>query len=273
MIRAAVTVSLVDAARGGPFVYWDDLEPAAADAASLGFHALEIFPPSPDLLTSLNVTETLARHHLDLAAVGTGAGWVLHGLSLTCADALGRRRAKEFVKQTIDIAGSLRAPTIIGSMQGRAPAEVSRETALSYLGEALHELGNHARQYQVPLLIEPLNRYETNLLNTVQQGVDLITRGIGNVKLLCDLFHMNIEEVNIADSLRVAGNLLGHIHWADSNRRAAGLGHTAFGPIAQELKGLSTIGYVSAEVFPLPSSHEAAAATMNSYKSHFESRA
>ncbi|MEZ6149770.1 MAG: hypothetical protein R3C09_06575 [Pirellulaceae bacterium] len=53
-----------------------------------------------------------------------------------------------------------------------------------------------------------------------------------NVRLLADLFHMNIEEANVAQGLRDAGQYLGHVHFVDSNRRAAGLGHTDFGPIA-----------------------------------------
>ena len=54
-----------------------------------------------------------------------------------------------------------------------------------------------------------------------------------NVKLLCDLFHMSIEEANLAATLRTAGSLVGHVHFADSNRRPVGGGHTDFAPIAK----------------------------------------
>ena len=77
----------------------------------------------------------------------------------------------------------------------------------------------------MPLLFEPLNRYETNLLNRVDDSMLLLKHlRAQNVKLLCDLFHMNIEESSVADALRLAGPRLGHIHFADSNRRAVGFG-------------------------------------------------
>src|SRR5207253_4032862 len=125
--------------------------------------------------------------------------------------------------------------------QGRWRDDASRQEILQHLAEAVAELGNYAKQYRVPLLFEPLNRYETNIINTVTAGLDLIdSMDTDNVRLLCDLFHMNIEERNIAGSLKKAGGYLGHVHLADSNRRAAGLGHTDFEPIAEALR---EIGY------------------------------
>ena len=81
---------------------------------------------------------------------------------------------------------------------------------LAWLCEALEELGLRAERLGVPLLIEPLNRYETNLLNRVEDGLAVLdSLRTRNVKLLCDLFHMNIEEESIAESLRLAGKRLG----------------------------------------------------------------
>ena len=65
----------------------------------------------------------------------------------------------------------MRRLAIIGSMQGRCGDGIDQPTAFGYLAEALNDLGEHARQYQVPLIYEPLNRYETNMVNTVADGV------------------------------------------------------------------------------------------------------
>jgi sugar phosphate isomerase/epimerase len=89
------------------------------------------------------------------------------------------------------------------------------------------------------------------------------------VKLLCDLFHMNLEEADIAAALRLAGPRLGHVHFADSNRRAIGLGHTDVAPIAAALKDIGYAGYVSAEVLPLPDATTAARQTMASFRQWF----
>jgi sugar phosphate isomerase/epimerase len=171
----------------------------------------------------------------------------------------------------IDFAGKFGAPTIIGSMQGRWGGDVTRENGLQQLAEAVGELGIYAKQHRVPLLFEPLNRYETNFVSTVEAGLELLKKsGSDNVRLLCDLFHMNIEEQDIAASLRRAGKLLGHVHLADSNRRAAGGGHTDFAPVARALREIGYDGFVSAEAMAGPGGpEEAAKLTMAAFRKYF----
>lgn len=266
-MKSAITVSLVEEARGGPFVFWDGLADACERAAALGFDAVEVFPPSTDAVQADELQPLLDQHQLKLAALGTGAGMVKHGLSLTSADADHRGRARAFVKQIIDKAGEFGASAIIGSMQGRWGGETDKPTALKYLAEALDECGSHASQYGVPLIYEPLNRYETNLCNTVADGVALLqTLSNPNVVLLADLFHMNIEEANLADALRHGGKHIGHIHFVDSNRRAAGLGHMDYGPISEALRDIGYDGYACAEAFPIPDSQTAAEKTISAFQ-------
>ena len=270
MIRSAITVSLVPEARGGPFVFWDDLAGAVAQAKQLGFDAIELFPPSASAVDQGQLRGFLAQHDLKLAAVGTGAGWLLRRLSLTASEPAQRVQAQAFVREVIDLAGQFGAPAIIGSMQGRHGDGVDRATALGYLGQALVELGGYARQYGVPLLYEPLNRYETNLVNTIQEGVHLLdASSADNVKLLADLFHMNIEEVDLAAAIRSGAGRIGHVHLADSNRWAAGSGHTDFRPLAQALREIGYESYVSAEVFALPDSEQAARMTIDCFQRLF----
>src|SRR4051794_40928338 len=133
MIRSAVTISLVPEARGGPFVFWDDLAEGCRKAAELGFDAVEVFPSDSSDIAPEVVTPLLKRHNLKLAAVGTGAGKLKHNLTLTNFDRANREQAKDFVRGMIDAAGVLGAPAIIGSMQGRWGGGVEREEALYYL--------------------------------------------------------------------------------------------------------------------------------------------
>ncbi len=270
MIRAAVTISLVPEAAGGPFVFWHDLPAACAAAQKLGFDAIEIFAPSPDCFTQTPIARILGDHNLKLAAVGTGAGWVKHKLTLTSADAAIRREARDFVTAMIDVAADHSAPAIIGSMQGRAVDSVDRPYALKYLEDELNHLGEHAASQKQFLLIEPLNRYETNLLNTLDDGRQLLKRlATKSVKLLADLFHMNIEEVNVAEAIRQAGADVGHVHFVDSNRSAAGMGHTDFAPIATALRDIGYDGYLSAEAFARPDSETAARTTIETFRQYF----
>jgi sugar phosphate isomerase/epimerase len=266
-MQSAITVSLVPQARGGPFVYWDGLADACAQAAALGFDAVEIFPPSPDAIDIAELQGLLDLHKLRVAAIGTGAGWVVHQWTLTHSDAEIRQHAREFIRAVIDLAGSFGASAIIGSMQGRWGGDVSREQALAWLAEALEDLGEHAAGNNVPLLYEPLNRYETNLLNRVGETAEWLRRlKTKNVRVLADLYHMNIEETDLAAAFMEAGPLVGHVHFADSNRRAIGFGHTNVAPIIAALRSIGYKGYLSAEILPLPDSRVAAEQTIESFR-------
>lgn len=266
-MKSAVTVSLVTEARGGPFVFWDDLKGACQNAAELGYDSIELFAPGPDAVSREELAGLLKSHGLGLAAVGTGAGWVKHKLALTSPDAGIRQRAIDFIKSMIDFGGPHGAPAIIGSMQGRWGEGVSKDQAIDWLKGALTVLGDHARQYGVPLIYEPLNRYETNLITTEAAGVELLqSLQTDNVRLLADLFHMNIEETDIATGIKDGGRWIGHVHFVDSNRRPAGCGHMNYAPIIAALHAINYQGCLSAEAFPWPDSLAAAKQTIAKYR-------
>jgi sugar phosphate isomerase/epimerase len=118
----------------------------------------------------------------------------------------------------------------------RSPEE-DREALLEGLGE----LGEHARRAGAVLLLEPLNRYEDHMVNTLDQAVELCQAvGLDSVRVMGDFFHMSIEEVDLADSIRRAGPSLAHMQLGDSNRLQPGAGHLDFGP---SLKALEEIGF------------------------------
>ena len=271
-IACAVTVSLVPEATGGPFVFWNGLTDACARAAALGFDAIEIFPPAADAIDRTLLRELLDRHHLRVAAMGTGAGWVLNRWHLSHPDPVAREAARTFIHDMIDVAAEFDAPAILGSMQGRAEGLVTREQAFAWLRSALREFEQHAARRGQRFLVEPLNRFETNLCNRLADVCALIDElQLTQTRLLADLFHMNIEEVSLGDALRAAGDKIGHIHFADSNRRAIGFGHTDVAPIAQALRTISWSGYLSAEILPLPDGESAARQTRAAFLRSFGS--
>ncbi len=266
-MKSAVTVSLVPQAKGGPFVFWNGHADACAQASAHGFDAIENIPPTAQAHDRAELRRLLDQHRLGVAAVGTGGGWVLNKWTLTHADAAIREQAKKFIMAIIDAAGDFGAPAIIGSMQGRWEGEVTHKQAAMHLAYALGELGAHAARHGQPLLYEPLNRYETNLFNRLgDTAAFLRSLEANNVQILADLYHMNIEEADLAAALRDAGELVGHIHFADSNRRAIGLGHTDIAPIVAALRDLGYEGYLSAEILPLPDAATAARQTIESFR-------
>ncbi len=270
MIKSCVTIALVPEIKSGPWIYWHDLEQSLAHASSLGFDAVELFTASAEVLDVLETQLLLEKYKLQLAAVGTGAGKVIHGLTLTDPDAVIRKKAMEFIESMITFGAAFGAPAIIGSMQGNVVTGVDREEAMHWLADGLSYLGMHASTLGVKLIYEPLNRYETNLINTLGDGVQFLkTRQIQHVGLLADLFHMNIEEADMAVSIKAAGDLVMHVHFADSNRRPVGNGHSDFREVAKVLKEINYPGYVSAEAFAWPNPEAAATQTIQSFNQYF----
>ena len=270
MIKSAITVSIVEQSRKGPFVFHDDVPNACRIASELGFDAIELFAPSADVIRALPLADLLKQHNLKLAAVGTGAGMVVHKLHLCDADALRRKQAEQFIRDILSAGAEFGAPAIIGSMQGKWDDIVGQPMATGYLRDALQRLGDHAKSLGTTLMYEPLNRYETNMACTMAQGVELLKPlATNSVKLLADLFHMNIEEISIADALRSAGDFIGHVHFVDSNRQAAGRGHIDFAPIASALSSIGYDGYASAEAFPIPDSLTTARQTIETFRKCF----
>ena len=114
--------------------------------------------------------------------------------------------------------------------------------------EGLEELGEHADSVGTLVLLEPLNRYEDHMLNRLDQGVELAAAsGRTSVMVMGDLFHMNIEEDNLGESIRRAEGYLAHVHLADSNRAHPGAGHTDFAPAFGALREIGFDGYMAME--------------------------
>ena len=82
-MRSCVTISLVEQARGGPFVFWHDLPGAFETAAELGFNAVEVFAPSAEAIDVAELQALSEAHGLPIAALGTGGGAVIHGWTFT----------------------------------------------------------------------------------------------------------------------------------------------------------------------------------------------
>lgn len=108
--------------------------------------------------------------------------------------------------------------------------------------------GRTAAKSGTSLLIEPLNRYETHLIRTLQDGVEICER-VGNphVRIMADFFHMSIEEQDLPAAIRSAGKHIAHVHLADSNRQMPGLGHTDFKSGFAALREIGYTGYMALE--------------------------
>lgn len=229
--------------------------------ADLGYDGVELAVRDPDLLDRDALGAALTERKLAVPAIGTGQAFGEDGLSFTDTRPEVRRRAIERVRSHIRLARSLGALVIIGLVRGRRAPGLDESQAGQWLIDALRECASESAD--VRLAVEPINRYETDLVNTVASGLALIERvGQGNVGLLLDTFHMNIEEPSIPESVLLAGDRVFHVHIADSNRRHPGAGHLDFRPVIGALDRIGYGGFLSAEILPLPDPDTAAARTI-----------
>ena len=216
-----------------------------------GFETVEI--PVEDLshIDPALVKEELDKHGLVCGSVCAcmGPGRDLRG---TPED---QKTAMDYCKALIDQMVVLNCPSLIGpvySVVGKAdavePAQQKLEWAL--VVENLKQLAQYAEGRAKQICIEPLNRFETDFLNTCDKGLKLI-KAVGSkaVKLHLDTFHMNIEEKNQGAAIRKAGKRLGHFHACGSDRGTPGNDHIDWKPIAAALKAVGYKGDVVIESF------------------------
>ena len=230
-----------------------DLETNVAKIASWGYQGVELAIRDPSLVDAAQLQALAERHGLGVPAIGTGQAWGEEGLSYTDADPAVRRAAIARTIAHVPVAGRLGALIIIGLLRGIVRPEVERARAYAWMVEALRECCRAAEGEGVRLALEPLNRYETTLVNTVQEGLDLIAEvGAPNLGLLLDTFHMNIEEPSIEGSIAACGPHILHFHLADSNRHYPGAGHLDFRSIVAALERTGYSGWLSGEFMPLP---------------------
>ncbi|MDR7520355.1 MAG: sugar phosphate isomerase/epimerase family protein, partial [Armatimonadota bacterium] len=200
-------VSLYVAAPGSRF--WaasTPLSPAEviARAADLGYDAVEIMPrdagdPDPDVLRA-----AAARYGLTITAVASGFVAIERGWTFTHPDEDVRRRAVEAVRACIADARRAGASFVsIGPVRGKLHPGMDPADALEHLTACLRACGLTAGEMGITLTVEPGNRYETDFIHTVDEAAALLEAlGLPSVRLQADTFHMNIEEVSLADAIR-----------------------------------------------------------------------
>jgi len=258
-VRKLSVVLSTHAATFDAVAFKGDFEANVAKIAGWGYDGVELAIRDPRLVDAAELQRVVGGHGLAVPAIGTGQAWGEEKLSFTSNDASVRRAAIERISSHIPLAARLNAVVILGLIRGITPAGQSHERSMEYLVEAIRECAAAAAGTGVRFALEPMNRYETDLIHTVAQGLDLIERiGAGNFGLLLDTFHMNIEEPVIEDSIRACGDRIFHFHVADSNRWYPGAGHLAFGAILETLGATGYEGFVSGEFKPLPDADTAA---------------
>ncbi len=262
MLRIAVAVATADALPSA-FVVWRGIEGSIAKAAELGYDGIELALQSADQIDAERVEALLDGHGLACPCISTGQVFAGLGLYFTAREPDKRRRVVEVFQGLIDLAQRFGAMVNIGRARGFvAEGETLADAEGRFLAVA-GELADYAAERNVRLILEPVNRYEINFINSVEQGAELMRRlGKPNVGLMPDLFHMNIEDRTLGGELERYAEHVAYLHLADSNRLAPGQGHTDFGAVFASLRRMDYDGWASVEILPQPDPDSAARAAI-----------
>ncbi|MDR1907482.1 MAG: sugar phosphate isomerase/epimerase [Holosporales bacterium] len=247
-------------------------EPASkiAMASRLGYDAIELHWANPTHIPLKKITAACRENQVGISAFATGRAYVQEGLSLIHEDSDNRKAAIKRLKDFIDAASSHAATVIIGCIRGNLVSEAHREIALKTLAHSTKIVAEYAQERNAGIVFEAINRFENNYLNTALETVAFIKENdLPNTKILLDTFHMNIEDADMTHAILNAGDLLGYVHIADSNRHYAGAGHIDLKEIFNALRKVNYKGYISAECLPLPDADTSLAGWIRGVKNAF----
>jgi D-psicose/D-tagatose/L-ribulose 3-epimerase len=238
------------------------LAPLFANIKKWGFDGVELFL-SPDEPTSpVAVKRMLEDNELEV----TTCSVLPRSANLVSSDPKVRASGIEFLNKCIDRTAELGAKVICGPLYaGLGVMTGARRTSeeWKYAVDGLGQAARHARDFNVTLCIEPLNRFETYFLNTQSDAARLVKDvGAPNVRVHYDTFHANIEEKNPTASLLSIKNVLGHVHISENDRGIPGSGHNDWRGLLSVLKQIGYDGWLTIESFAKPEPELAAAAAI-----------
>jgi len=222
------------------------------DMSRIGYDGVELFVEDIDRFDAREVKEIADSEGMSVSSIDTSAVFLKRGLSFTDADHGKREKAVENVVKHIQGASVLNSYVTLSLVRGSAGS--GEQEAVWRALECIKKCCQTATNLGVVLLLEPLNRYEIDFINTLEEARSVVKEiGPESLGLLADTFHMNIEERSIEDSLLSVRDMLKHVHVADSNRLAPGMGHLNFERLVNVLKSIGYDGYLTVEIISKPS--------------------
>lgn len=244
------------------------LEQKLVKAAGLGYDGVELITTGPAAIDRQALRALLSANGLKVSAIASGGMAFAARLTLLHADSGSALLAREQLDQMIQLAADLGAPVVtVGSFRGRTVGNAA--DSRRQLAAILRRAGRRAGSCGVRLALEPLNRYEADLLHTAAETLAFLKEvDEPAVGILLDTYHMNIEERSWTDpygEVMAAGKLF-YVHLGDNNRLAPGQGLIDFRAILRALRQAGYDGWLTAELFPRPDADIAARLTADAMR-------
>ena len=230
--------------------HWsDDSLPLVDRVAALGLDFIEI-----PLMDVDDVHPGPIRKRLDGAGIDVVTSTVLSettDISSTAPEV--RAAGVHYLRRCVDVTAELGASQLSGviyGMHGKRPSSRPGEQDWAWSAECLAQVAEHAAEQGIALGLEPVNRYESPLVNTCEQAVRLAEMiGAPNMRIHLDTYHMNIEEKSWAEPVMLAGDRLCHLHLCENDRGIPGTGLVAWDELFGALGRMRYDGYAGLESF------------------------
>lgn len=259
MFHYGLVCSLESLTPDKPAVYQGAFSDYANQVSSIGYEAVELHLRNPSSCNGPELKQTAADAGLSFCALSTGLEHGLNGFSLIHDDPAARSAAIQRLKEHIDLAAVLDCLVVIGTLRSNIPDGSKRAVYEAYLTRALLELSDYAQTKNVMLVVESITRYIDNYLNTVPETAQYLRElNRSNVRLHIDTHSMNIEDPDLPAAVHACRDILGYVHFSDSNRRFPGGGNIDFKPIVKALDEIRYDGFVVSECLPWPDAESCA---------------
>ncbi|MEX1079645.1 MAG: sugar phosphate isomerase/epimerase family protein [Homoserinimonas sp.] len=242
----------------------ESLDRLARKAAGLGFEAIELPVESPGDWDPVRASDVLAGLSLTPYVVGAMGS----GRDLVAASAGAVASTQQYLQHCIEVATALGASVVAGPFYAQTGRTwrmdaAQRATVIAELRRNLVPIVDAAQAAGVTLAIEPLNRYETSLINTVEQALDALEPLLGpGLGLALDSYHLNIEEKNPVAAIRAAGGNLAHVQVCGNDRGAVGDDHIDWPAFLDALDDAGYSGPLNLESFTAENETIATAASV-----------
>lgn len=237
-----------------PVILRGDISDVTRVAGEIGYDGVELFIRNPARYDAGELAAAAARANVEYCGIATGMEYSLNGLCLISDDAANRSAAIERLKEHLDLGAALKCPVIVGIMRGNIPDFSRYQEYVDRFSQALAELDAYAEQSGGSIVVESILRYINNYLNSATETAEYL-RGLRlkNVSLHIDTHSMILEDKDLAQSVRETADILGYVHFPDSNRGYPGAGNIDFKPIMRALCDVGYRGYIDLECQPYPS--------------------
>ena len=240
-----------EAPKTAPILFTGNICDCLRNAAAAGFDAIEYHTREDADFDYDLIRKTMKATGCRVSMIVTGRMNTEGGLSITSEDPEVEKAALEGMLRYIDMAAEIKSGIVIGWAKGRISLTSGPEAYFERLTRNLRIMDEAAAAKNVPINIEVLNHYETDVFMTAQSLVDYLEeQQFKSCHVHLDTFHMLLEEEDHPQAIRTAAKHLGYVHVADATRWYPGSGTISFKAIMRTLDQVDYEGYICIECFP-----------------------